>query len=157
ALSYPGFVQLLNKIARPGLPGTWRAQEPPPGTSLRAVRGYLTTFFALDGFVFASWAVRVPAVKAQVGATPGALGLGLLGLAAGSIATMTVSGALCRRLGSRNVTVAAAVLLSLALVLPAFARSAAELGLALAVFGIAYGGLNVAMNSVAVDVVAALR
>src|SRR5215472_4874606 len=78
-------------------------------------------------------------------------------LSAGSIATMTISGALCRRLGSRNVTVAAGAALSLTLVLPAFARSAVQLGLALAVFGVAYGALNVAMNSVAVDVVAALR
>lgn len=124
--------------------------------SLPAIRLRVTAFFALDGFLFASWAVRVPAVKAQVGASPAALGLALLGLSAGSIATMTISGALCRRLGSRNVTVAAAAVLSLTLVLPAFARSAVQLGLALAVFGVAYGALNVAMNSVAVDVVAAL-
>jgi MFS family permease len=121
------------------------------------IRLRVTAFFALDGFLFASWAVRVPAVKAQVGASPATLGLALLGLSAGSIATMTISGALCRRLGSRNVTVAAGAALSLTLVLPAFARSAVQLGLALAVFGVAYGALNVAMNSVAVDVVAALR
>jgi len=114
-------------------------------------------FFALDGFLFASWAVRVPAVKAQVGASPATLGLALLGLSIGSIATMMLSGALCRRLGSRNVVVAAAVMGSGALVLPAFAPSALLLGLALMVFGIAYGALNVSMNSVAVDIVAALR
>ena len=43
------------------------------------------------------------------------------------------------------------------LVLPALARSATTLGLALLVFGAAYGCLNVAMNSIAVDLVAALR
>jgi len=147
---YPYFVQMLNKIARPGL-----AERRRP--SLHALRVAVTVFFALDGYLFASWAVRVPAVKAQVGASPAALGLALLGLSAGSIATMTASGALCRRFGSRVVTVAAATLLSVTLVLPALARSAVELGLALAAFGIAYGGLNVAMNSVAVDLVAALR
>ena len=142
---------MLNKIARPGAAA--RQRQP----SLHALRVAVTVFFALDGYLFASWAVRVPAVKAQVGASPAALGLALLGLSAGSIATMTASGALCRRLGSRRVTVAAAAALSLTLVLPALARSAAELGLALAAFGVAYGGLNVAMNSVAVDLVAALR
>jgi MFS family permease len=143
--------------AHPGRPGAPRDEGPPRETSLQAIRLRVTAFFALDGFLFASWAVRVPAVKAQVGASPAALGLALLGLSAGSIATMTISGALCRRLGSRNVTVAAGAALSLTLVLPAFARSAVQLGLALAVFGVAYGALNVAMNSVAVDVVAALR
>jgi MFS family permease len=147
---YPYFVQMLNKIAHPGL-----AERRRP--SLHALRVAVTVFFALDGYLFASWAVRVPAVKAQVGASPAALGLALLGLSAGSIATMTASGALCRRFGSRAVTVAAATMLSVTLVLPALARSAVELGLALAAFGIAYGGLNVAMNSVAVDLVAALR
>ena len=141
---------MLNKIARPG-----SAERRHP--SLHALRVAVTVFFALDGYLFASWAVRVPAVKAQVGASPAALGLALLGLSAGSIATMAITGALCRRLGSRPVTVAAATLLSVTLVLPALARSAVELGLALAAFGVAYGGLNVAMNSIAVDLVAALR
>jgi MFS family permease len=125
--------------------------------SLGRLRGCLTTFFALDGFLFASWAVRVPAVKAQVGASPTALGLALLGLSAGSIATMTLSGMLCRRAGSRNVVVASATMLSAVLVLPAFAPTALALGLSLAVLGMAYGALNVSMNSVAVDIVAVLR
>jgi MFS family permease len=135
-------------------PGVPAARQVP---SLPRVRGCLTTFFALDGFLFASWAVRVPAVKAQVGASPAALGLALLGLSAGSIATMMASGALCRRAGSRNVVVASSALLSVVLVLPAFAPTALALGLALAVFGMAYGALNVSMNSVAVDIVAAAR
>jgi MFS family permease len=117
----------------------------------------LTGFFALDGFVYASWAVRVPAVKEQTGASPAALGLALLGMSAGAVATMLISGALCRRFGSRQLTVAAGALLSAALLLPPLAHSAVTLGLALLVFGAAYGGLNVAMNSVAVDVVAAMR
>ncbi len=151
-------MQLPNKLA--GLRPTRTYLRPPPGgrtLSLGRLRGCLTVFFALDGFLFASWAVRVPAVKAQVGASPAELGLALLGLSAGSIATMTLSGALCRRAGSRNVVVASAAVLSAVLVLPAFAPTALALGLALAAFGMAYGALNVSMNSVAVDIVAALR
>jgi MFS family permease len=70
---------------------------------------------------------------------------------------MALTGALCRRFGSARVVVAGAAWLSLALLLPALARSAVALGLGLAVFGIGYGGLNVAMNSLAVDLVAVLR
>jgi MFS family permease len=111
----------------------------------------------MDGFVFASWAVRIPAVKAAVGASPATLGIALLGVSAGAIATMALTGSLCRRFGSARVAVVAATWLSLALLLPALARSAVALGLGLAVFGIGYGGLNVAMNSLAVDLVAAMR
>ena len=121
------------------------------------VRVAVTVFFAVDGFIFASWAVRIPAVKAAVGASPAALGIALLGASGGAIATMTLTGALCRRLGSARVVVAGGAWLSLALLSPALARSAPALGLALIVFGIGYGGLNVAMNSLAVDLVAAAR
>jgi len=113
--------------------------------------------FAAHGFMFASWAVRVPAVKEQTAASSAALGLALLGLSAGAVATMLLAGALCRRFGSPRVTVLSCAVLSLTLPLPALARSALALGLLLAAFGAAYGCLNVAMNSVAVDLVTALR
>ncbi len=70
---------------------------------------------------------------------------------------MLIAGALCRRFGSPRVTVISCALLSATLVLPALARSVITLGLTLLVFGAAYGCLNVAMNSIAVDLVAALR
>ncbi len=111
----------------------------------------------MDGFVFASWAVRIPAVKAAVGASPASLGIALLGASVGAIATMALTGALCRRLGSARVIVIAAPWLALALLLPTLARSAVAPALGLAVFGNGYGGLNVAMNSLAVDLVAVVR
>ena len=140
-------MQLLNKVP---VPVTVR-------NDIARVRVAITVIFAVDGFIFASWAVRIPAVKAAVGASPAALGLALLGASGGAIATMMLTGALCRRLGSARVVVAGGAWLSLALLLPALARSAPALGLALVVFGIGYGGLNVAMNSLAVDLVAAAR
>jgi MFS family permease len=124
---------------------------------MTSVRAAATAFFAVDGFVFATWAVRIPAVKAATHAPPAVLGLALLGLSGGAIATMTISGALCRRFGAGRMTVASAILLLFALLLPPLARSAVALGLALLVFGAAYGSLNVSMNSIAVSVVAALR
>jgi MFS family permease len=140
-------VQLLYKIP---FPATARNET-------SRARVAITAFFTMDGFVFASWAVRIPAVKAAVGASPATLGIALLGVSAGAIATMALTGALCRRFGSARVIVIAAAWLSLAMLLPALARSAVALGLGLAVFGIGYGGLNVAMNSLAVDLVAVLR
>lgn len=117
----------------------------------------LTAFFAMDGFLFAGWVVRIPAIKAQTGAGAGSLGLALLGVSAGAVAFMMIAGRLCRRFGSPLVTVAAAAALSLSIVLPPLTRSATALGLVLLVFGAAYGALNVAMNSAAVALIGALR
>jgi MFS family permease len=128
-----------------------------PVAGLGRQRVALSAIFAAHGFLYASWAVRVPAIKAQTGASAAALGLALLGLSAGAVATMILVGALCRRLGARRVTVPACGLLSLTLILPPLAHSALTLGLALLAVGMMYGCLNVAMNSVAVDLVAALR
>ncbi|MER6224382.1 MFS transporter [Streptomyces sp. 900105755] len=128
-----------------------------PGDSLTRLRTALTVFFAMDGFVFAGWVVRIPAVKEQTGASAGALGLALLGVSAGAVITMMFTGRLCRRYGSHPVTVVCAVLLSLSVALPPLTHSVPALGAVLLVFGSAYGGINVAFNSAAVDLVRALR
>lgn len=124
---------------------------------LRRLRIALTAFFALDGFVFAGWVVRIPAVKEQVGASAGALGLALLGVSAGALGTMIPSGWLCRRFGAAPVTIATAVVLSLSVALPPMTHSPLALGLVLLLLGVGFGGMNVAMNSLAVDLVASLR
>ncbi|TQL24014.1 putative MFS family arabinose efflux permease [Streptomyces sp. SLBN-134] len=128
-----------------------------PGTDLVRLRLALTAFFALDGFVFAGWVVRIPAIKEQTGASAGSLGLALLGVSAGAVITMTLTGRLCRRYGSHLVTVVCAVVLCLSVGLPPLTHSPLALGLVLLLFGAAYGGINVAFNSAAVDLVAALR
>ncbi|OUD02154.1 MFS transporter [Streptomyces swartbergensis] len=130
---------------------------PGNGNSLSRLRSAITVFFALDGFVFAGWVVRIPAIKEQTGASASALGLALLGVSAGAVVTMILTGRLCRRYGNHRVTVACAVLLSLSVALPPLTHSALALGLVLLVFGAAYGGINVAFNSAAVDLVAAMR
>ncbi|MGW0599450.1 MFS transporter [Streptomyces sp. NPDC002776] len=130
-----------------------------PGTStdLTRLRIALTVFFAMDGFVFAGWVVRIPAIKEQVNASAGTLGLALLGVSAGAVITMTLTGRLCRRYGSHPVTVVCAVLLSLSVALPPLTHSVPALTAVLLLFGAAYGGINVAFNSAAVDLVTALQ
>jgi MFS family permease len=147
-------VPTLNKIRT-----TFRGSHHTPALSpaLRRLRVALTVFFAIDGFLFAGWVVRIPAIKAQVGASAGQLGLALLGVSAGAVATMVITGRLCRRFGSERVTVLTGVLLALSIALPPRTHSALALGLVLLLFGVSYGGMNVAMNSVAVDLIAALR
>jgi MFS family permease len=143
-------VPLINKA---------RSHNAVPGShsDLTRLRIALTVFFALDGFVFAGWVVRIPAIKQQTNASASALGLALLGVSAGAVVTMMLTGRLCRRYGSHLVTVICGVLLSLSVALPPLTHSALTLGAVLLIFGAAYGGINVAFNSAAVDLVAALR
>ncbi|MFF3457534.1 MFS transporter [Streptomyces sp. NPDC002730] len=145
---------LLNKL-RTAVPGGPGGNTAPP--SLSPLRTALTVFFALDGFIFAGWVVRIPAIKQQTGSSASDLGLALLGVSAGAVVTMTLTGRLCRRFGSHPVTVVSGALLALSIALPPLTHSALALGLVLLVFGAAYGGINVAMNSAAVDLVAAMR
>ncbi|MEU3369872.1 MFS transporter [Streptomyces sp. NPDC006660] len=145
---------LLNKV-RTAAPGGQGSDTAAP--TLFRLRSALTVFFALDGFLFAGWVVRIPAIKQQTGASAGELGLALLGVSAGAVVTMVFTGRLCHRFGSHPVTVACGGLMALAIALPPATHSALTLGLVLLVFGAAYGGINVAMNSAAVDLVAALR
>ncbi|MFI5804762.1 MFS transporter [Streptomyces sp. NPDC051561] len=144
----------LNKVrtAAPGGPGADRAAP-----SLSRLRTVLTLFFALDGFIFAGWVVRIPAIKEQTEASASTLGLALLGVSAGAVITMTLTGRLCSRLGSARVTVFCGALLSLSIALPPLTHSPLALGLVLLIFGALYGGISVAMNSAAVDLVTAVR
>ncbi|MCI3275269.1 MFS transporter [Streptomyces cylindrosporus] len=128
-----------------------------PGDALTRLRVAITVFFALDGFIFAGWVVRIPAIKEQTGASASTLGLALLGVSAGAVITMMLTGRLCRRYGNHQVTVVCGILLSLSVALPPLTHSALALGAVLLVFGSAYGGINVAFNSAAVDLVRALR
>ncbi|WP_457032945.1 MFS transporter [Kitasatospora sp. P5_F3] len=130
---------------------------PAPAPVWTTARIALTAFFAVDGFLFAAWVVRIPDIRAQVDASHSALGLALLCLSAGAVATMPLIGRLCVRYGSRPVTVASLAALSLAVLLPAHTGSVLTLGAALLLFGAAYGAANVSMNSAAVDLVVELR
>ncbi|MFJ2192379.1 MFS transporter [Kitasatospora sp. NPDC087861] len=140
-------------------PASSQSRSTPPGTDSPwgAARLALTAFFAVDGFLFAAWVVRIPDVRSQVSASHSALGLALLCLSIGAVLTMPLVGRLCLRYGSRPVTVGSLALLSLVVPLPAHAHSVAALGGVLLLFGAGYGGANVAMNSAAVDLVAQLR
>ncbi|MFE1317492.1 MFS transporter [Kitasatospora phosalacinea] len=150
---------LLNKTeARSSLLSTAPSNSPSGrSSSWSAARLALTAFFTVDGFLFASWVVRIPDVRAQVSASHSALGLALLCISAGAVATMALIGRLCLRYGSHRVTTASVAVFSLAAALPAHTHSVLALGAVLLLFGAGYGAANVAMNSAAVDLVAELR
>jgi MFS family permease len=77
---------------------------------LRQARNAVYIVFFGNGFLFANWAARIPQVRAELGVTPGVLGLILLCLAVGSGIGTPLSGLIISRLGeSRTVSVMAVV------------------------------------------------
>lgn len=147
----------INKTTVSTSPATTPDPRPATGTVWTPARFALTAFFALDGFLFAGWVVRIPAVKADVHASAGQLGLALLCVSAGAVAVMAPVGRLCLRYGNHPVIAASAVLLCGAVALPAQVHSVLGLGGVLLLFGAGYGAMNVGINSAAVDLVAAIR
>ncbi|NJP26109.1 MFS transporter [Microbispora sp. SCL1-1] len=108
--------------------------------------------FLLSGMAMGTWTSRIPAIKAALGLSDGALSLGLLAIAAGAITGMQVVGRLVDRYGSYRTLLPVAVAQGLVLVLPAYMPNLPALALSLFVFGAVYGTLDIAMNANAVVV-----
>jgi predicted MFS family arabinose efflux permease len=113
----------------------------------RQARIAVAVVFFVNGALFGNWVLRIPAIKDQVDADTGPLGLALLCLAVGALLSKPVAGQLVARYGSRPITRLGVTLTCLALMLPALAVNVVTLGLALTGFGAALGILDVAMNA----------
>jgi MFS family permease len=121
-------------------------------TGARRARVAVAVVFAANGAMFGNWAVRIPDVKLDLGLSEASLGAALLVPAAGALVSMPLTGALSARFGSRAVTVAMTLVLVTVPCLLGLAPSLPWLVPALFVFGVGYGGLDVAMNAQAVTV-----
>lgn len=108
------------------------------------------TVFGVNGFLLALWVVHIPVILERVGTGYATLGSLLLLLAAGALCGMQVTGRLADRFGSHRTTIVSALALALVAVGPGLVTAPWQLGLALAVFGLANGALDVSMNSQAV-------
>lgn len=122
----------------------------PVPPSRRRLLAAVTALFVFDGAVFGSWAARIPDVSERVGLSPTALGVALLCISVGALASMQLAGALCARLGAGLVASVAAPLAGLTLALPGLVTTLPGLSGALLLFGAATGAVNVAANSVGV-------
>lgn len=119
---------------------------------LRQARlGVFGTFF-VAGFGLAAWLVNIPPVQEKTGISHATLGILLLVLGLGGVVGMQISGFVINRLGSKIVSFAALAVFVLAVNLPVHATGAVTLGIALFVFGLGNGSLDVAMNDQAVIV-----
>jgi fucose permease len=72
---------------------------------IRTARNAVYAVFISNGFVFASWASRIPQVRGELRVTPGVLGLILLCIAIGSAVATPLSGLIISWLGETRTVV----------------------------------------------------
>src|SRR6266487_3577948 len=107
----------------------------------------ITIVFFINGAVFSNWVPRIPTIQRHLGLSTGALGLALWGVAIGALLSQVLSGWLVTYCGSKTMTCIASVLYCSALPLLALAVNLPTLMLALFIFGVTNGMLDVAMNT----------
>lgn len=114
------------------------------------VRLAVAATFFLNGFAFASWAGRIPDVRAALDLDAPELGLLLLAMSGGSVLMLASAGIVIHHLGPQRVLLSAAVLLGASLAAVAVGVSALGsvpvTALALCGYGVATGAWDVAMN-----------
>ncbi len=104
--------------------------------------------FIGSGFVFASWASRIPQVRDRLQLSPADLGLVLLAIAAGSLVALPLAGTIVHRVNSRRTVAGMSVLLAIGLAVVSIGYRAGVVPLLVGLFvlGLANGAWDVAMN-----------
>ena len=118
----------------------------------RTYRIAVSVFFFIAGFVFASWASRIPDIKNALHLSDAGLGSVLLALPAGLMTGLPLSGYLVSKFGSKNIMIAGAALYPGILLLLGLAVSPFQLIVALFMFGFCGNLLNISVNTQAVGV-----
>lgn len=125
--------------------------ELPLTQTKKRVRLAISLFYFFQGFCFASWASRIPFIKANLHLTDADMGSMLLALPLGQLATMPVSGYLTKKFGSKKILVLGAILYAIGLTNLGLAPNKYILAVALFFFG-SFGNLaNIAVNTQGVN------
>ena len=120
------------------------------GKALWKIRLAVSYFFFVQGVVFASWANRIPDVKAALGLNDLELGSVLFAIPVGQVTAMMLSGFLVNKFGSRRMMVLGSIFYASCLVPLAFATSAWALMVGLFFFGMAANLCNASANTQAI-------
>ncbi|MGC5345284.1 MFS transporter [Streptomyces sp. DT24] len=113
---------------------------------LRAQLAIAALFCSL-GFQYATWAARIPAIKADLGLTAAEVGLLLMATGVGAAVSFPLVAVLMKRLGSQHLALLSALFLAALLFALAEAPNYPVALLVMCLDGVAVGGLNVAMNA----------
>jgi predicted MFS family arabinose efflux permease len=127
-----------------------RRRSPAIEPVLRRWRNAVFVVFWLTGFLFASWATRVPNVRDILDASTSQMGVLIFGLAAGSVLGLFASSHVIARLGATATILLCLSMASLGLVLvglvSTFVPGLVILFVSLMAFGVGYSITDVAMN-----------
>lgn len=104
-------------------------------------------FFFVCGFVFATWASRIPAIKDQFRLNEAELGAVLFMLPLGALVALPFAGWAVSVLGSRIMNFAAAIAYAFILLFIGYSNTVFTLSTALFLFGFCGNVLNIAMNT----------
>lgn len=119
----------------------------PDRPKLRAQALAVAGAFMMNGASFGIWAVRIPAVKEQTHLNAAGLGFALLGASIGAVLTMTFGGWLGSRFGTHVMTPLTAIGCAVMMVFIGASWNFASLTIALLIFGISQGTMDVSMNA----------
>ncbi len=114
---------------------------------LRRTRVAVLAYFFVLGVGGSAWAARLPAIKASLHLSDGRLGLALFAVPAGAVLTLAISGRLTDAFGAVRVMRIAGLAVPAALIPIGLAGDLPWLMVALAVYGMMAGLLDVAMNA----------
>jgi len=120
--------------------------------SLKRIRYAIFTFYFCQGLGFASWASRIPDIKTTLGLDDAAWGTILLMGPIGQVCSMTISGLLVSRLGSKKTLLISTIGYILTLVPIGLVTSEYPFIISLIIFGF-FGNLcNISINTQGVNI-----
>jgi MFS family permease len=117
---------------------------------LRRARIAVLGYFFVLGAATATWAARLPAIKASLHLSDGGLGLALFAVPAGSVLTLVLSGRIVDAFGAARVMRIAGLLVAAALAAIGLGPATGDLPLLIAAlvwYGAVAGLLDVSMNT----------
>ncbi|QHT56647.1 MFS transporter [Cellulomonas sp. H30R-01] len=125
--------------------------DTPTQPDLRTRRASLAVMavFVLNGFNFATWASRLPAIRDGLDFSPEKMGLLLLVGAVGSLVALPLSGMVVERLGARRTVLGFAILNGLGLTIAALGVAAGQVPVVvvgMVLYGVGTGVWDAAMN-----------
>lgn len=123
---------------------------PPPchsgGVSGLTARGRAVAAFGAFGIWWGGWGALLPALQRSAGVDDGRLGLALLLIGAGALASMRITGYLVDRFGGAVLPLSI-VTLAIVGTSPAFVEGVGPLAASMALLGMASGAYDVAVNA----------
>ncbi|MCI3275125.1 MFS transporter [Streptomyces cylindrosporus] len=119
----------------------------PPHDPFRRGQLAIAALFCSLGFQYATWAARIPAIKADLGLTAAEVGVLLMAAGIGAVASFPLVPVVMRRLGSARLALLSTLCLTGLLLALAVAPDYPLALLVMVADGVFVGCLNVAMNA----------